>query len=69
MKKNTGLFYEVSLQISVSYLTALAVAACCVAMPYLSTFMSSALSVVSASLSTIAKVLVPMTTKLLHLLI
>ena len=39
------------------------------AMPYLSTFMSSALSVVSASLSTVARVLVPMAPKLLPLLI
>ncbi|MGM9680632.1 MAG: RHS repeat-associated core domain-containing protein, partial [Eubacteriales bacterium] len=66
---SSGLYYALTLKISVSHLTAAAIAVSCVAMPYLGTFVSSVLVAVKSSISSAATILVPMLPKLIPMLI
>lgn len=62
-------YVAISIKLSVSYLTALAIAACCVAAPYLGTFMSSVVASAAVSISTFASTMAGVSSKFVYALI
>ena len=60
------IYCAVGLKLSVSYYTALAIAACCVAMPYVSTFISSTIAAASASVKTLGGIMAKMAPRFIY---
>lgn len=60
------IYCAVGLKVSVSYYTALAIAACCVAMPYVSTFISATIAAASASVKTLGGIMAKMAPRFIY---
>ena len=61
-----NIYCAIGLKLSVSYFTALAIAACCVAMPYVSTFVSSTIAAASVSIKTLGGIMASTAPKFIY---
>ena len=56
---NSGLYFALTLELSVSYITAAVIIAGCAVVPYLGTFLAYVSSTIKASIATAAPILIP----------
>ena len=63
---SSRIWCAIGLTLSISYFTAIAIAVCCAAMPYVSTFISSTIAVASSSIGALGAVMVRMTPRFIH---